>query len=252
MRNGVGPNPGSLTPQAETEAYRRARLRISPRTHADLAVIMFVMKLKGWPFVVLIVAGGLGLVAGAASEAFLREVEVRHIAFPLALPLPLYATGVFAYRKRPELPMARLLLVVGSLWAITWGLESLVKGISERYDSASWVGVFPVMLTFGVTLAATATFFALFPSGRVERRYERWLVRAIWVTVVAPALLLVSDPTLSIGESGDLLEVSNPVALEALEWLKSPAESIGGLPFLSDSGCSWLDTSAERPIAAVK
>jgi signal transduction histidine kinase len=186
---------------------------------------------RTWPFAALIAAGGAGLIAGAASEGFLRAFEVRHIAFPLALPLPLYATGVYAYWKRPDLPMARLLLAIGSLWALTWGLEDLVKGISESYDSASWAAVFPVTLAIGITIAATAIFFAVFPSGRVERHYERWLVRLVELTVVGPALLLLSDSTLSLGESGDRLDVSNPVALGSLEWLKPPAEAMAGLPF---------------------
>jgi signal transduction histidine kinase len=168
----------------------------------------------------LLVLGAVGALAAGFSMIALEDARREDLAWLAALVVPLLALGGFAWIKRPGHPMARVLAVTGSLWALTTGFDHLAAGIYEQSGATSglWLPLFLGQFTAIAALIATAWLFGVFPDGRARRGYERLVLRSLLVFAAAPVLSLLADPTLT-SEIRDSFDVPNPVAIGAVESL---------------------------------
>ena len=184
-----------------------------------------------WTGVLLL--GALGFALAIAAAGRFGDVGWRSAAFAAAFLFPLYAVGVFARVKRPDLPISRLLVAAASLAPLAGGVDAFLVGLSEEPDPPSWLWAlaFLALVAAGAALGAVGTLFALFPDGRAHRRYERVVVGIVWTLVaLVPPLMLASDPALTAGE--DESAVSNPVAVSSLEGLSSALDPLLAAPLL--------------------
>jgi signal transduction histidine kinase len=113
--------------------------------------------------------------------------------------LPFYAAGVFAFWRRPDHPAARRLLVVASLLGLYTAAGDLISVLylARGFFPGLWLAN-TVDKAIGIAIStAVLGLFAVFPDGRYQRAYERWIVR-IWAALIptVPVLELVSHPNL--------------------------------------------------------
>lgn len=144
------------------------------------------------------------------------------VAVPLVNAWPFLAAGFFAYRAFPQSPVARLLLLAGTLlslrWAVamsTWTLDEV--GAGRAVVAAAFVSF--SMLGFAA-FAAVVSFGGLLPDGRVERRYERRALVVVWGTIMVPLLHLLASPGVPIPWWFDIdAPAASPVWIPALSFL---------------------------------
>jgi hypothetical protein len=158
-------------------------------------------------------AGGLLL-----SLALLRPSSWQAAAWALVFVLPLYGVGLLAWSMRPDLPMARLLALTGSVQAAFSGATAV------GYDVWPDVGTLirqPIAVTttsLGFLAGATAVMLVLlFPAGRPERRHEWALLSLLWsVTAVALTAYLCGSTRLRVDPEFDHEEIINPLRIPSI------------------------------------
>ena len=146
-------------------------------------------------------AGAIWLVARSEHTENKRVVAALAVTAGLAF----VASGLIASWRRPENRTGLLLLATGLLWL----LGALTAANDPWVFTAGWIVNSAAFGAFGHLLLA-------YPSGRLDSRFLRQLVGAIWFVVLAPALALVlvggtdevcgeacPDPTLTIWASSD-------------------------------------------------
>ena len=119
-----------------------------------------------------------------------------------------------AYAKRPDLPIARLLLVAASCWTVDLSIAGVADSVYDREGLVD--GLWPVGLLAGFTsmaaLVSSALFVALFPDGVPAKRYERVAARAMLALLAVPFLDVLTSPRVEVApEAGGSNEVSNPL-----------------------------------------
>ncbi|MGQ0671088.1 MAG: histidine kinase [Actinomycetota bacterium] len=157
------------------------------------------MSRRRMPLVALAVLGGMSLALATILPVRFAHPYWSVLLFLLLQPVPVYAVGVFAYRKAPGHPTARRLLVAGSLYGLSLGAESVIGVGYAAY------GLFPGLWALNLAttsldllaLIVAARLFGLFPEGRYGRRYERVVLGALWVLAIAPIVIVLTGPTLS-------------------------------------------------------
>jgi signal transduction histidine kinase len=165
----------------------------------------------------------VGLLVGVDLEALWAVVFL----------VPLYATGLFAFLKRPDLPIARLLLVAASMWTVSLSLGGLMDGVYEHEGLVR--GLWPVAALAAWAgmgaLVFSAAFVALFPDGVYGRRYERVAVTAMLALLVVPVLDLFTSSKLDLApEAGSgRHEISNPLEISGLSALDDLVDAVGHL-----------------------
>ena len=168
----------------------------------------------------------LGLIPGALLTGDPAALAV------LAFLVPLYGTGVFAYYKRPDLPIARLLVVAASCWTVDLSMTGVLDGIHEQegFVSELWpLGLLGGFVVMGA-LVFSALFVALFPSGVYERPYERVAGRAMLALLAVPALDVLTSPTVDLGpDASGVHETSNPLQVGGLSGLDGLVDSVAHL-----------------------
>lgn len=171
-----------------------------------------------------------------AALVFDRDISARLLAFTCGFLVPFAATGLYAFWRRPDLPVARLLLAAGSLWALFASGDLILRAVLEQDPDRQGFWIANLVL-IGVGCAAFSvalTLLALFPDGRYQRAYERRLIRAVWgLQVVVPVLAALLSPRFHVAYDGSTPEISNPVAVAAaLEKLPELLFSILATSFL--------------------
>jgi hypothetical protein len=150
----------------------------------------------------------------------------------LGFLVPLYGTGLFAYYKRPDLQIARLLLVAASCWTVDLSIAGIADGVHDQEGLVS--ELWPVGLLAGFTsmaaLVFSALFVALFPDGRYDRPYERVAARAMLALLTVPGLDVFTSETVDVvPEAGGRDEVSNPLYLRGLSGLDDVVDELAHL-----------------------
>lgn len=171
------------------------------------------MRLLCW---LLVVLGAVSLVAAAVLDV--GWGDPGHAVWVLVGPGPFYLTGVLAWLRRPDNPVVRWLLAVGACFAL-----SIFLGDSALLATAGSPAAAPVLLLSHwagmATLASSVGLIGLFPSGRIERDLERWVLRFVGgLAVIVPVLVVTTAPTVIEGvypEPGTP-EVPSPFFAEAL------------------------------------
>jgi signal transduction histidine kinase len=165
-------------------------------------------------------------VAGGVATAATVTISVRfgeaagELSWVLVGPLLLYLAGAFAFWRRPDHAAARWLLITGTALSVATLFEYWVHLVTPTRPDGLWL----LDACYVVAeLAASATgfaFFALFPVGRPERRYEGIILRTVLGTTVAVAVLVMtSRPVLTVNPYSfvDYPDIANPLFVPALE-----------------------------------
>src|SRR5712691_11651252 len=84
-------------------------------------------RTRGLRIVVLL--GGIGLAMAIVLPLRFAHPYWETLLFLSLQPIPIYAVGLFAYRKAPEHPTARRLLLVGALYGISLAFESALGAL---------------------------------------------------------------------------------------------------------------------------
>jgi signal transduction histidine kinase len=186
-----------------------------------------------------IAIGGAGLLisVGYALNAELTSLW-GYLAWTGVVVFPLYVLAVWLVRRRPHHTQARRLLVIAAFSAAGVGLECVVGGAYQESGPNNWLWAANLAHSYTslVVTVAIGVLVASYPDGVVERRWQRWVVRAMWWLLALPPLLLVSRPNLVI--SPYLLDpppetpVASPFAVAWLAPLGWPLEIL----FLSYAG----------------
>jgi len=177
--------------------------------------------------IVLGTAGILAAVANAFATAGPHGVAPA-LGWTVLSVLPFFAVGVWLSGKRPDHPQARRLLVLGVALAVNVGIEGPIQNALRERGPGLWL-MWPNVLaqyTGLISMIAAVSLLASYPDGVVERRWQRVLLRANWLHLLLPPLLLVAGPNLAIDRyvADPPPQIANPYALPWLEWLAPPLE----------------------------
>jgi hypothetical protein len=87
---------------------------------------------------------------------------------------------------------------MASAVAVNAGLQRPVHQVLVEADPPGWA--VPLTLAYQysnvVSLVAATVLLAAYPDGVVERRWQSWVLRALWVQLLLPPLLLLTNPLL--------------------------------------------------------
>lgn len=201
------------------EVAESRMVNTSPLTHDHSRVTILLC----WALAALTVAG---TVASEALNHAWGGRAAQQVGGPLIDYLPLLATGVYVMWQQPHNLAARRLLLAGSLLgldaaaanllALAYEARGTFAGIWLANSTSKAVGI-----AFGAAVVALA---AVFPDGKYQRRYERWIVR-FWAAciVTIPLLELITERTLSFNPWMVWVQpvVASPFYVAPLSWLDS-------------------------------
>jgi signal transduction histidine kinase len=180
------------------------------------------------------VLGGAGLLlavwhALAVSDPHALPNSLAWTVFGVA---PIYGVAVWLVRKRPEHPQTRRLLLFGCALAINVGIEGPIADVVRHSGPPPWLWLANLAYQFTsmLSLIAAVLLLASYPDGVVERRWQRITLRAIWLHLAVPPLLLLSSPNLAIDRYliNPPPQVHNPLAVS---WLAPLANTVHTLYF---------------------
>ncbi len=134
------------------------------------------------------------------------------------------AMAALVWRRRPQRAVARWFAVSAGLVALVQSLDGLVLHLGATQPAArvAWV-VLVNHLVMAAASIALVHLLGLFPDHRIERAYERRLVRALWWLLALPVLAFVASPTLVVPSYHQSPTLANPYQLEVLAPLGEPA-----------------------------
>jgi hypothetical protein len=152
------------------------------------------------------------------------------LVFLVLQPIPIYAVGVFAYRKAPEHPTAQRLLLVGGLYGISLAFEATLGALhaSGGVFTGFWLVDLAAQLVNLASLIVAIRLFALFPDGRPTRTSERVVLRLVWAFLAVPLVVLVGNPTLVFTRNVfiDVPTVASPLFVSSLSSIGSAAKAL--------------------------
>lgn len=199
----------------------------------------------------LVSLGGIGLlVVGwrAAVEGHATFLHGPHAALgPLGWflfgVLPGFLFGAWIALTRPDHPQARRMLVAGTGYSVNLAIAALIWDAASHTDPGPWLwwANLAAQLTFSAAGIANVQAVASFPDGTVERQWQRWALRALWLHLAVPPLLLLASPTVRpeifLGQpylAEFARQVESPFAVSWLSWLAAPLQVLltGGLAAL--------------------
>ena len=137
--------------------------------------------------------------------------------------------GTVLASRRPNSPIGWLLLGFGACTALITGAGAIAQA---GYDTAhpslvAQTSLVVSNLAAEGILVSIALIVALFPSGRLETRGQRYLVRGFWIALAVLTVPLVMSPRLTAG-SGQ--SYPNPLGVSGSPVVSTV--SSGGLPLL--------------------
>jgi signal transduction histidine kinase len=142
-------------------------------------------------------------------------------------------TGAIAVWQQPNHLAAHRLLLAGVIYLTANTLERALSLVAVAYGAVTWfwVGNAVDQSLQIATMAAWVGLCAVFPDGRYQRRYERWIVWAVWVLVATvPMLLLVTQPRLYVNAyviwAGSNAASPSPLFVPSLALLGGPAQAL--------------------------
>jgi signal transduction histidine kinase len=179
--------------------------------------------------------GAFALVAVAVID--LQGGQLTGAAVDVGTGISWYVAGAIVYLARPANRAAWLLLVMATLLSIGKGVGAGLSLASVTRPEVAhwWAGVVLVDAAGWAVLTAGITVFAIFPDGKYQRRYERWVVRGLPVAFV-PLLLLQMVGSRQIGTSqfGWVpLAAASPIYVPGLDALGGAAGTVVGANLLA-------------------
>lgn len=168
----------------------------------------------------LLAAGSL--VAGGAAIAAAVLLAFRHGTAPKELPW-LAGSAIFllaaayVWRRIPRHRVAWWFAVTSGPVALVQATDGWVERVASGGDleRLAWV-VLSFHLLMAVGGIAIAHLLGLFPDGRIERTYERRILRAAWLVLLLPPLVALGRETLLLPTYHQLPDLVNPNHVPAL------------------------------------
>ncbi len=156
------------------------------------------MRLGRATFTVVAVAGAVSLVA-AAAIAIAYDAGAGSLVWVFAGPAPFYVAGLFAYWRRPDHASTRWLLCLGTTYSLSI-LAEYCFNVAVAHDApALWALNLVYLWAELFSTVAGVGFIGLFPVGRAEHAYERWILRTLIVAAaLLPLLLALSRASLTV------------------------------------------------------
>ena len=180
-----------------------------------------------------VVVGGAALLAATWDVLTVpRQVSVFEGYTIIGVAIaPLFVLTVWLAHRRPEHPQSRRLLL------FVTGIEVMAGIVSEpvRHLYAEpvppawfWAGNLFMQCVAEVVLITGIGMLASYPDGVVEHRWQRIALRLLWLHVLAPPLLLLTDAELLINPHliNPAPAVPSPFAVPALAWLNPAVNAV--------------------------
>ena len=172
--------------------------------------------------------GGFALVAVAVVN--LRGGQLSGAAVDVGTGAAFYVAGGIAYLARPANRSAWLLLVTATILAVgkTIGAGLSLAAMSDPSLERDWSAVVLDNAAGWAVLSAGVAVFALFPDGKYQRRYERWLVRGLPLAFVPVEVLqLLGSARITSSQFGwAVLDAPSPVYLSWLAPVGAAASAV--------------------------
>jgi len=174
----------------------------------------------------LVATAVLGLLGGQLSGT----------AVDVGTGLAWYLAGALAYMARPTNRAAWLLLI--TVTALTIGKcigNAIALASMTRPELAhDWAAVVLVDAAGWAVTAAGVAVFAMFPDGKYQRRYERWIVRSVPLAFLPLVLLyLLGSPRIGTSQFGWVsLDAASPLYVRGLDPVGAVAGAVIGATLL--------------------
>ena len=174
----------------------------------------------------LVATAVLGLLGGQLSGT----------AVDVGTGLAWYLAGALAYMARPTNRAAWLLLI--TVTALTIGKcigNAIALASMTRPELAhDWAAVVLVDAAGWAVTAAGVAVFAMFPDGKYQRRYERWIVRSVPLAFLPLVVLyLLGSPRIGTSQFGWVsLDAASPLYVRGLDPVGAVAGAVIGATLL--------------------
>jgi signal transduction histidine kinase len=179
--------------------------------------------------------GGLALVALAVLE--LSGGQLSGAAVDVGTGLAWYVAAALAYMARPANRAAWLFLVMATVLAIGKAIGAAVSlvAVTNPEVAHAWAAVVLVDASGWAVLSAGVSVFAIFPDGRYQRPYERWVVRGVPVAFLPVMLLqLLESQRVDTSQFGWIpLDAASPIYLGGLDLAGTVAGAVLGANLLA-------------------
>jgi signal transduction histidine kinase len=171
----------------------------------------------------------LGAVAVLVAVPFILARGGLGKEMPWLLAMAIFL-GVAAYtwRRLPDHPGAWWFAVAGGLAALVQAVDGVALFLVADATRPHLLALVMLVQQLGIVcaVAAIAHLFGLFPSGRVQHRHERVVLRSLWVFLVFPPIVLIASPTVLLPSYYEMGAVANPYAMSGLEAVGGVAGAI--------------------------
>lgn len=181
----------------------------------------------------LLVAGWRAIVEGHATFLHGPHEALGPFGWLIFGVVPGFMAGTWVALKRPDHPQARRMLVLGNAASVNLAGAGLLQTAVGHGAPGPWFWLANLAVQFTAVAAGVAGVltFASFPDGTVERPWQRWLLRAVWLQLAVPPLLLLASPTVVSAPyqlephlADPAQRVASPFAVPWLRWLAEPLE----------------------------
>src|SRR5579864_2062635 len=181
----------------------------------------------GWGLLTLGALAGAVFIGGEFLHSHHQALEPYLSNLPI---VPAYLVAAFLYWRRSGHRVAHRLLVLGVSPLVALGVGEVLSLLWLSVGPQPWYWLLAVANQVAELggVAAGVALVAVFPDGAYSRRYERWIVGAATLQVIAlPVVLLLCSRTLLYDPFMVWArpEIQSPIYQPALAWLQGAAGS---------------------------
>ena len=136
------------------------------------------------------------------------------------------AAAALVLRRRQEAAIGAWFAAAAGLVAMVQALDGIVLRVGATADPVplAWL-LLLYHLVSAVAGIVLAHLFGLFPDGQPRRRYERLVLRSLWLLLLLPLITFVARPTLLFPSYHQLPDVTNPYHVPVL----APIGAVAGM-----------------------
>ncbi len=179
---------------------------------------------RGLPAVALVV--GIGAIVAVTPVVLTGGRATKELPW-IAGTSVFVAAAAMVYRRRPDAPVARWFAISAGLVGIVQALDGVLLRAAAALPAGrlAWLALAYQLASVAGGIALTHL-LGLFPDGRLERPFERRLLRGLWWLVPLPFVGVVTTTSLVLPGYHQAGTVDNPYQLAPLAWA---GPLVGGL-----------------------